>query len=65
MKIKCANGLLTSYSCSLTVLACFLGFDYVLRATKKFSKYLKSDSKRPFISPFIFPSRVVILSHSH
>ena len=29
MKIKCTNGFLTPYSCSLTVLACFLGFVFL------------------------------------
>ena len=63
MKIKPENGLLTPYSCSLTVLACFLGFDYMLQ--RSFSTYLKSGGKRSSISPFIFRSHVFILIHFH
>ena len=62
MKIKPENGLLTPYSCSLTFLACFFGFVYMLRGS---CQYLKSDGKRSFFSPFMLPSCVFLLIHFH
>ena len=40
MKIKHKNGFLTAYSCSLTVLACFIWLCLHATKTKKFSTYI-------------------------
>ena len=51
MKIKRENGLLTPYACSLTVLACFLGFVDMLR--RSFQRTLKvTISVRSFLHLF-------------